>query len=66
MGSPTSNILSEIFLQNIEDKHFERIIKSHDINLLALCVDDIIFHNTNKNEIKILDDLNNSHKKKLH
>ena len=41
MGSPTSNILPEIFLQNLEDKHFDRIIKTYNIKLLARYVDDI-------------------------
>jgi Reverse transcriptase (RNA-dependent DNA polymerase). len=35
MGSPTSSILSEIFIQNLEEKHFDRIIKNHNIKLLA-------------------------------
>ena len=61
MGSPTSNMLSEIYLQNLEDKHFDRIIKNHNIKLLAHYLDDIIiiFDKTNTNKIQILDGLNN-------
>jgi hypothetical protein len=61
MGSPTSNILSEILLQNLEDRHFDKIRKKHNIKLLARYVEDIvtIFENTKTNEIQILDELNN-------
>ena len=64
MGSPTPNILSEIFLQNLEDKYFDRMIKRHNIKLLARYVDDIIiiFDNTNTNKIQILDNLYNLQK----
>ena len=52
------------FLQNLEDKHFDRIIKNHNIKLLARYVHDIIiiFDNTKTSEIQILD-LNNLHNK---
>ena len=65
MGSPTSNILSEILLQNLEDRHFDKIRKKHNIKLLARYVEDIvtIFENTKTNEIQILEDLNNLHNK---
>ena len=64
MGSPISNILSEIFLQNLEDKHFDGVIKNLCIKQLAFYVDDVIviFDNTNTNEILILKNLNNIHK----
>ena len=42
MGSPTSAIISEIFLQNMENKHFHNIIRKHKVSLLARYVDDIL------------------------
>ena len=35
MGGPTSGILSEIFMQDLEDKHFEKKIKIHNIKFLS-------------------------------
>ena len=53
------------FLQNLEDKHFDRIIKNHNIKLLARYVHDIIiiFDNTKTSEMQTLDDPNKLHKK---
>ena len=38
MRSPASNILSEIFLQTLEDKQFDRIIKKTQYKIISpLC-----------------------------
>ena len=65
MGSPTTNILSEIFLQKLEVRHFYKLIKNHNKKLLALYVGFIIIicDSTNTNEVHILEDLNNIHNK---
>jgi hypothetical protein len=63
MGSPTSGITSEIFLQNIENENFHNITRKHKIRLLAQYVDDIlvIYDCDTSNEIDILNDLNSIH-----
>jgi hypothetical protein len=58
MGSPTSRIISEIFLQNMENEHFH-ITRKHKIRLLARYVDDILVIYEND----ILNDLNSIHNK---
>ena len=35
MGSPTSGIMSEIFLKNMKNEHFHNITRKHDIRLQA-------------------------------
>ena len=42
MGNPLSGILSEIFLQNLENDHLQTIIDKHRIKFMARYVDDII------------------------
>ena len=42
MRRPISIILSEIFRQDLENRHFDKLIKKHSIQLLARYVDDII------------------------
>ena len=65
MGSPTSGIMSEIFLQNMENKYFNNTTRQHKIRLLARYVDDIlvIYDSITNNENDILNDLNSIHKK---
>ena len=60
MDSPTSGIMSEIFLQNMENKNFHNIKRSNKIRLLARYVDDIlvIYDSVTSNEYYILNDLN--------
>jgi hypothetical protein len=41
MDSPTSGIMSEIFLQNMENEDFHNITRRHKITLLVQYVDDI-------------------------
>jgi hypothetical protein len=41
MGSPTSGIMSEIFLQNMENEHFHNITRKYKIRLLARYVADL-------------------------
>ena len=61
MGSPTSEIMSEIFLRNMENKNFLNIAREHKIRLLAWYVDDIlaIYDSVTSNENYNLNDLNN-------
>ena len=42
MGNPLSGIISEIFLQNLENKNLQKIIDKHKIQFMARYVDDII------------------------
>jgi Reverse transcriptase (RNA-dependent DNA polymerase). len=42
MGSSTSGIMSEIFLQNMDIEHFHNITRKHEISLLPRYVDDIL------------------------
>ncbi|PSN36753.1 hypothetical protein C0J52_19373 [Blattella germanica] len=42
MGSPLFGILSEIFLQNLENDHLQTIIDKHRIKFMARYVDDLI------------------------
>ena len=66
MSSPTSGIMSEIFLQNKEnDITTSQKKKKHKIRLLARYVDDIlvIYDSVTSNEIDVLNDLNSIHNK---
>ena len=64
MGSPTSGILSETFLQQMEEKHFHHLKSNHNINTIIRYVDDIlIIYNHNKHiEEQIAQDLETIHK----
>ena len=59
MGSPNSGIMSEIFLQNMENEHIYNITRKHKIRLLARYIDNIllIYDSVTSNEIDILKDL---------
>lgn len=63
MGSPLSGIISEIFLQNLEDKVIETIIKKHNIKLYRRYVDDIILICEENRVNDIVHDFNNLHNK---
>ena len=69
MHSPTSNTLSENFLQHVESKHFHKIIAKRKIRVLTRYVDDIllIYASITTNESHIVNDLNSINKKnKIH
>ena len=59
-----SGIMSEIFLQNMENEHFH-ITRKHKIRLLGQYVDDIlvIYDSVTSNENYIPNDLNSIHNK---
>ena len=65
MGSPTSGIISEIQIQNMENEHFHNITRKNKIRLLDQYVDDIlvIYDSITSNENDILNDLNSIHNK---
>ena len=65
MGSPTSGIMSEMFLQNKENEHFHNITRKRKIRLLTRYVDDIlvIYDSITSNENDIQNDLNSLHSK---
>ena len=65
MGSPTSGIMSEIFLQNTENEHFHNITRKRKIRLLVRYGDDIlvIYDSVTSYENYILNDLNRMHNK---
>ena len=65
MGSPISPIMSEIFLQYLEDQHIEKIKKQYNIIFYCRYVDDIFIIYDNHKDIddKILDRFNNIHSK---
>ena len=60
MGIPTSGIVSEMFLQNMENEHFHNITRKYKIRLLARYVDGIlvIYDCVTSDGIDILNDLN--------
>ena len=64
MGSPTSGILSGVFLQEMEEKHFHKLKLKYNINMISRYVDDIlIIYNDDKyNEERIVKELNTLHK----
>jgi len=64
MGSPTSGIFSEIFLQEMEEKHFHHLKSNHNISIITHYVDDIlIIYNHNKHiEEQIAQELKTIHK----
>jgi hypothetical protein len=65
MGSPTSGIMSKLFLQNTENEQFHQVTRKHKIRLLARYVDDIlvIYGSVTSYENDVLKDLNSIHNK---
>jgi len=65
MGAPSSSIISEIFLQNIEQKHLPSIAKKHNLTNYFRYVDDIlIVYDTQQTDITLLlSDFNSLHPK---
>ena len=61
MGSPISPIMSEIFLQYLEDQYIEKIKKQFNITYYCRFVDDIFIIYENSNDI--LHKFNNIHSK---
>ena len=61
MGSPTSGMLAEIYLQRIEELHISHWIESKEIIYYKRYVDDIIiiFNHNKTNEIAITSIMNN-------
>jgi hypothetical protein len=64
IGSTTSGIFSEIFLQEMEVKHFHHLKSNHNISIITRYVDDmLIIYNHNKHtEEQIAQDLETIHK----
>jgi len=60
MGAPTSAILSEIYLQFLENNVIYNILKTHNIIGYFRYVDDIlvIYNNVKSNIHEVLDDFN--------
>jgi hypothetical protein len=67
MGAPSSSIISEIFLQNIEQNHLPTMAKKHNLTNYFRYVDDIlIVYDTQETDItSLLADLNSLHPKLL-
>jgi hypothetical protein len=65
MGAPSSSIISELFLQNIEQKHLPSIAKKHNLTNYFRYVDDIlIVYDTQHTDItSLLSDFNSLHPK---
>jgi len=65
MGAPSSSIISEIFLQNIEQKHLPSIAKKHNLTNYFRYVDDIlIVYDAQQTDIaSLLADFNSLHPK---
>ena len=65
MGSPTSSIMAEVYLQHIEETYVKQWLDSKEITYYKTYVDDIIFiYEQNKpNEQTILHQLNTINKK---
>jgi hypothetical protein len=63
MGAPSSSIISEIFLQNIEQKYLPSIAKKHKlINYLRYVDDILIVYDTQQTDItSLLADFNSLH-----
>jgi len=62
MGAPSSSIISEISLQNIEQIHVPTIAKKHSLTNYFRFVDDILIYDTQHTNItSILEDLNSLH-----
>ena len=61
MGSPTSGIMSEIFLQNMENEHFQDITRKHKIRYVDVIL--VIYDSVTSNGNDILNDLNSINSK---
>jgi len=63
MGAPSSSIISEIFLQNIEQSHLPAIAKNHGLTNYFRFVDDIliVYDTKHTNITSILEDFNSLH-----
>ncbi|XP_036320425.1 uncharacterized protein LOC118734935 [Rhagoletis pomonella] len=61
MGNPTSAILMEVFMQNLEERYVEYLTSQLGATFYARYVDDIICLITKKNEGQILEYLNKQH-----
>ena len=48
MGSPISNTIAEIFLQDLKNKHLKQILDTHNIILYTRYVDDILIISNTK------------------
>ena len=62
MGNPTSAILTEVFMQNLEQKYMEHLKNELGIILYIRYADDILCIMTKNNEKEILTFLNKQHK----
>jgi len=65
MGTPSSGLIAEIFLQHIEHSHLTRLTHKHKIINYCRYVDDIllIFNSSHTEIQKILDDFSSLHHK---
>jgi hypothetical protein len=63
MGAPTSGLLAEFFLQNLENAHIPTLTKKHKITGYFRYVDDIliIYDSNHSNILDILHDFNKIH-----
>jgi len=63
MGAPSSGLIAEFFLQNLEDTHLTHLRNKHDITAYFLYVDDIlIIYDSRHTDIKnIQEDFNTLH-----
>ncbi|XP_067638571.1 uncharacterized protein [Eurosta solidaginis] len=61
MGSPTSAILMEVFMQNVEEKYIQELKSKLGVSFYARYVDDIICVLTTNNEELVLEYLNKQH-----
>jgi len=60
MGAPTSSILSEVYLQHIENTKIHQLLKKHRTEGYFRYVDDIlVVYNDNTNIYNVLEDFNN-------
>jgi len=61
MGAPTSSILSEVYLQHMENTTILELLKKHRIEGYFRYVDDIliVYNDDNRNIYDILEDFNN-------
>ena len=63
MGSPISNSVAEIFLQDLENTHLKQILDAQNITFYARYVDDILLiYNTKHTTLEII----HNHINKVH
>lgn len=62
MGNPTSAILMEVFMQNLEEEYIEELKNNYGVTFYARYVDDIICILEKDNKEQVLDFLNEGHK----